>query len=283
MNSIFWEGERLVSIQKKKLLGKLNTLSAVDKNKPANSDPFVKRQLGLVLGDTKNLLEPKELKNVIPFILYQNFWNEYGALGPKKEKYISANAFKRYSRGRLVYADLGLNVGRESSFPHPCIVLYNFKDLLLVVPTTTDDGGAIEKNIEKVIITCPKDGTIFLTDTIIELHQIRCIGKNRIIRDYGHNVSDYILPNDSIDKINKTIQVGEGIPYGTNLLKVIEAKLAYHYAPDIYHSFIQAKQIIKQLEEEKRVLEEEKRELEERLLALQGTYLQISSDSTHKE
>ncbi|MBL4952201.1 type II toxin-antitoxin system PemK/MazF family toxin [Neobacillus sp. YIM B02564] len=166
----------------------------------------VSSQLRYTLSDTRNVLEQKTVENVVPYILWNDTWNKIGFFGPDKDHPTTHHAGKRYSRGRKVFVDFGLNAGREASLPHPAIVIQNFKDLVLVAPTTSNDGGALDPSIEKVILSVPGDGVIFPQDTLIELHQMRCVAKNRIINDLKVNVDQYIVPNRVVDTLNQQMK-----------------------------------------------------------------------------
>lgn len=78
-----------------------------------------------------------------------------------------------------------------------------FNDFLIVAPETSDDGKPFSKDVEKVVIKCPMDGQVFLKDTVVELHQLRCIAKNRVIKDLGVSTKNYVLPNLLVDQLNQ--------------------------------------------------------------------------------
>ncbi|MCQ6281075.1 type II toxin-antitoxin system PemK/MazF family toxin [Bacillus sp. EB600] len=228
---------------------RLLQLKTTNPTKIVSQEKDVANQLRYTLNDTSSILDNNLVKEVVPFIFWNDTWNKIGFFGLSKNHPVRAVSGKRYSRGRKVFVDFGLNAGRESSLPHPAIVIHNFKDLVLVAPTTSEDDGLLDKEIEKVIISVPKDGIVFPQDTIIELHQMRCVSKNRIINDLNCNVDQYIVPNDTVDELNKKMKTTV-IPYGANLKQVIEAKLCYHYAPDIFHQNIHLNTVIEQLQKE---------------------------------
>jgi mRNA-degrading endonuclease toxin of MazEF toxin-antitoxin module len=236
---------------------KLISLLSAPITTPVAVNPAVRTELANVLQDTRTLVEPQPVSDVIPFILWQNQWNDIGFFGPKKNARYRKEAERKYSRGRKVFVDLGYNIGQEGAMPHPCIVLYNFIDLLIVVPTTSNTGHKIsnmEPDIQKVNLVVPKDGIIFPNETIIQLHQIRVVSKNRILKDLNCNVRDYIPMNEWIDQVNVGLKAPGLIPYGTDLQKVLEMKVCFHYAPDVFHQMLRLRQQVETLEQEKRTL-----------------------------
>jgi len=241
-----------------------NLLSMKPLKTPARHHPQTLTELKNVLQDTQILIEPLSVNTVIPFILWQDTWNEIGFFGPKRKNSYRKEATLKYSRGRKVFVDLGYNVGDEGSLPHPAIVLRNFKDMMVVIPTTSNDNNKIlrmEPDIQKMNLVVPADGTIFPNETILQLHQIRIISKNCIIKDLGCNIENYIPKNDWIDQVNAGLKCSELIPYGINLLKVLEMKLCAHYAPDMFHQILKLKKQVQQLEEEKQTLVRQLEEL----------------------
>jgi hypothetical protein len=132
-------------------------------------------------------------------------------------------------------------IDRELFKPHPAIVLSDFQEILVVVPTNSDDGTVFHHDIEKAIIRIPSDSTlpfgsrpIFPKNTIINLHQIRHISKNRIRNDLYCNVKDYIVPQNVIKDLNKYLPYPALID-GDHLMQVIMVKLAHLYSPDLLH------------------------------------------------
>lgn len=143
--------------------------------------------------------------------------------------------------GRKVLIDFGYGVDRELFQPHPAIVLGDFQELLVVAPTNSNDGAVFHGDIQKAIIRVPNDDTkvrghrpIFPKDTIINLHQIRHVSKNRVQKDLYCNVNTYIFPNNSIDDLNRYFPYPI-LQHGDNLLRAIMMKLAHLYSPDSLH------------------------------------------------
>jgi len=243
---------------------KENLLSIRHLNIPVHKHPQTKTELEHVLQDTQMLMEPLPVKTVIPFILWQDTWNEIGFFGPKRKAPYRNEATLKYSRGRKVFVDLGYNIGDEGSLPHPAIVLRNFKDMMVVVPTTSNENNKIlrlEPDIQEMNLVVPADGAIFPNETILQLHQIRIISKNRIIRDLGCNIKDYVPKADWIDQVNAGLKCPGLIPYGTNLLKVLEMKICAHYAPDVFHQILKLKKRVQELEEKNRTFARQLEEL----------------------
>lgn len=243
---------------------KLLTFQKSNITTPVAKHHYLKSELENVLLDTKNLVEPHTAKKVIPFILWQNMWNEFGFFGSQKDGKRRREATKKYSRGRKVFVDLGYNISHEKSEPHPAIVLFNFVNLLVVIPTTSNDNSKItrmEQNIQKMDLVVPADGVIFPKETILQLHQIRMISKNRIITDLGCSITDYIPDDSWIDRINTELKCPGLIPHGTNLLKVLEMKICAHYSPDVFSQLLKLRKEIQELEEKYQTLSRQLEEL----------------------
>lgn len=230
--------------------------SGVNMKHATSSNTLVEEQLHLTLSHSKEMMGSQNLENTIPFILWNDYWNKVGIYGSHRDIAFRPTSSLRYTRGRKVYVDFGCNVGKETSIPHPAIVIYNFAETMIVVPTTSDDGSPFTEEMENALIHCPKDGNIFPQDTIINLHQIRCISKNRIISDLQCSVQDYFLPNQKIDELNR--RIGHMIiPYRANLKTCIEIKLTHLYSPNVFHELRTSNRQIEILEE--RIFELEKK------------------------
>jgi PemK-like, MazF-like toxin of type II toxin-antitoxin system len=237
----------------------------------------VNHQLRNTLADTRVLLESKNLKEVIPYIIWNDLWNEIGVFGPLRNRPKNTSLSIRFTRGRKIFVDFGYNAGKELSMPHPAIVLHNFSDFLVVIPTNKDDNPNLSKDIQKVVLQVPKDSNIFPQDTMISLHQIRIVAKNRIIRDLGCNVQDYIIPNDTIDHINRGFNMSTPVlSYGTNLKQAIETKITYHYSPDVFHHMLR-------LETKNQVLELENETLKEEIKQMKEAMSEVAAGNKQKE
>ena len=163
----------------------LRQLLATEKFKKCADSPDSAAELGSTLSDTESLVRSCQNVQAIPFILWNDFYNSAGILAPKSKK-----KSYRYKWGDKVFVDFGCgNIQTELSFPHPAIVLYNFANTVIVAPTTSDDSpNSFSAEIEEVIIKAKRDGTVFPKDTIINLHQIKSVHKDRIISNLRCNV-----------------------------------------------------------------------------------------------
>ena len=105
--------------------------------------------------------------------------------------------------------------------------LYNFANTVIVAPTTSDDSpNSFSADIEEVIIKAKRDGTVFPKDTIINLHQIKSVHKDRIISNLRCNVKSYIVDRQEIARQN-AIHGADTFTDGMDLLDCIRTKLAY--------------------------------------------------------
>ena len=93
-----------------------------------------------------------------------------------------------YKRRTILFADLGAsNFRYEPSFTHPCIVLAQNKNFLLIVPCSSKKYG---RNFPDIIDATIDDG--FSCNTGIQIKHFRWISKNRVISSIG-SVSSRIL------------------------------------------------------------------------------------------
>lgn len=99
-----------------------------------------------------------------------------------------------YARADIVMVDLGAhNFRYEPSYPHPCIVVKNARQELLVVPCSTQKYG---KGYPEIIDATVNDG--FIKNTGIQTNSYRWICKNRVIHKMG-KASARVM--DELDKI----------------------------------------------------------------------------------
>ena len=173
------------------------------KNVKSKNVDKVNMELLLTLNETSCLIQNEKCKDVVPYILWNDFVNSKGTLSPKLSKH-----YNRYTWGSKVFVDFGMsNIQTELSFPHPAILLYNFNNTAIVVPTTTDDKTtAFTSDIENAIIKVKSDGAIFPNDSL------RC------------NVKSYIMQDSEIDRLNFQEQY-KIFQYNSNLLDCIKMKL----------------------------------------------------------
>ena len=216
----------------------------------------VNMELLLTLNETTGLIQKEKCKDAVPFILWNDFVNNYGTLSAKINKH-----YNRYTWGAKVFVNFGMtNIQTELSYPHPAILLYNFNNTAIVVPTTTDDKvTSFTDDIEKAIIKVKKDGIIFPNDSIINIHQICSIHKERIISDLKCNVKSYMMPNQEIDRLNN-FEKYRIFQYGNNLLECIRSKIFSLFDNNFICSAFEkeAYDINMQINMEKRIKELEK-------------------------
>lgn len=214
------------------------------------TNSFLVAQLNNTFQDSNCIIQEQNSKESIGFIFWNDFWNHFGIYGDLRETKKDTSTFKRYSIGRKVFADLGYgNIGKELSMPHPAIVLYNFAETVIIVPTTSDDGNSFSEEMERAIIRCTSDKKekesknekpIFPFDTVINLHQIRVIHKNRIINDLKCNIEDYLMTQKDIDWLNNIIKEN-AIPYGINLRECIRLKIMHLFSREEFFDYIRIK------------------------------------------
>lgn len=86
-----------------------------------------------------------------------------------------------YSRGAIVSVDLGAqNFKYEPSYTHPCIILVNRYNTLLVVPCSSKKYGT---GFHEIIDATPLDG--FSCNTGVQVESFRWIHKNRVVSTVG--------------------------------------------------------------------------------------------------
>lgn len=204
------------------------------------SDAFILSHLTHTLQETEQLVRNYTLGNSIPFLLWNDLLNKHTLGGVNYGTYRLTNPAgqpRRFSDGRKVFVDFGYGLDRELFQPHPAIVLGDFGEILVVAPTESDDGRAVLPDIEKALIRIPSDAApgvarpIFPRNTIIKLHQIRHISKNRVRTDLGCSAKDYIVPSAIINNLNSHLPY-PALTHGNSLYQVIMVKLSHLYAPD---------------------------------------------------
>ncbi|GGG16575.1 type II toxin-antitoxin system PemK/MazF family toxin [Paenibacillus aceti] len=198
-------------------------------------------QLSETLQETEMLVKTFRLGESISFLLWNDLLNKHTLNGDDYDTYHLKNSHGkpiRYARGRKVMINFGYGIDRELFQPHPAIVLKDFQELIVVVPTTSDDGSEFNDEVKKAIIQVPSDRgwfpsrpPIFPRDTIINLHQVRVVSKNRVTSDLRCSVRDYVVPPQVIDKLNKYFPYPV-LKHSDHLLRTIEMKLAHLHSPD---------------------------------------------------
>lgn len=242
--------------------GKTKFVTAKDVDK-------VNMELLLTLDETADLVQLSKCKDAVPYILWNDFVNRYGTLAPK-----TAKSYNRYVWGQKVFVDFGMhNIQTELSYPHPAILLYNLANTAIVVPKTTDDKAtSFTRDIEESIIKVKSDGSIFPNDTIINLHQICAVHKERILNDLKCNVKNFIVDEAEIGRLNSYEQFCF-FSKGMNLLDCIRIKITSIFNREYinnmfireaydYNDTIQYKKTI-------HALQEQIKELENKIVTLQ--------------
>lgn len=220
------------------------------KNVTAKKVDKVNMELLLTLNETTQILQNNKCKDVVPYILWNDFVNNKGTLSIKTNE-----SYNRYVWGTKIFVNFGMtNIQTELSYPHPAILLYNFANTAIVVPTTTDDKTtAFTSDIEKCIIKVKKDNLIFPNNSIINLHQICSIHKERIISDLNCNVKNFIVDNDEIDRLN-SYENHKFFQNQMNLLDCIKMKLSLMFNSDYLNEVFNLKIEIQKLQEENNIL-----------------------------
>jgi len=229
-----------MSIDKKRLLElitqdkvlKYNNKQRVLPNTSTSDDEFVSSQLNDTLGQSKNSISNYTLEKTIPFVLWNDSWNNYGVFGLKSNE---KKQYWRYSGGQIVHVDFGCgNIKTELSFPHPAIILYNFAQTAIVIPITTDDKKtAFDDEIENVIIKVKSKENSIPNDSIINIHQLKAIHKERIINKLKYNVKKYIVDDQEIKRLNSRIDI-ESFKTNMSLWECIQLKYALMFNRTLY-------------------------------------------------
>lgn len=106
----------------------------------------------------------------------------------------STNNTNKYKRGSIILVDLGCqNFKYEPSYSHPCIVLHEKKDKILIVSCSSKEYGLGYPNI---LDATKNDG--FNNNTGIQIDNFRWVHKNRIVGSVLGTVASGIL--DKIDE-----------------------------------------------------------------------------------
>lgn len=168
---------------------KLEPLVRDDRNKrtPAISIAYLMKELKMFILDLYSELKTLSVYDLAQWLLCSSNWIS---------NYKSTNR-RPYSRGDIILVNLGSsNFGFEASYEHPCVVLFNGPDFIIVVPGST---GKYKKN-SGFIFNCIQG---FRNPTGIQLDQIRYISKSRVTSGVLGNVgpttlnymNDFILIN----------------------------------------------------------------------------------------
>lgn len=204
-----------MTIDKHKLRGFIQLQNS--KKTPANTLVELLRELQMFFLELYS-----ELKNISIYHLSQWILGSYYWIKNRNKK-----VKKSFNRGDIIYADLGhSNYGYEASYEHPCVVIYNGYDFLLVIPGSTGRHGVRSD----FILSCDNG---FQHPTGLQLDQVRYISKARVKSDVVGRVdttildyiNDFILFNycgDKKVKLEKAMDAWENIV--NNLNKTIDEK-----------------------------------------------------------
>jgi len=206
------------------------------KNMSVKKVDNVNMELLLTLDETTKLLQNNKCKDIVPYILWNDLLNKSGTFTEKNKK-----KYNRYKWGDKVFVDFGAtNIQTELSYPHPAILLYNLANTAIVVPTTTDDRPInFTDDIEGCIIKVKSDGIIFPNDSIINVHQICSVHKERIINDLKCNVASYTICDNEVVRLNNYENYAI-FQKGMDLIQCIRLKLFSMVCKDyIDHLFME--------------------------------------------
>ncbi|RFU70620.1 type II toxin-antitoxin system PemK/MazF family toxin [Peribacillus saganii] len=196
-------------------------LNAVDENNPklAHTNLTILNELQNILADTGQAIQRLTEEEAIKTILWQGVLNEFGIYGDKKgtnRVFYKKNkatgksdpttfASESFSRGKVLSIDFGTsNLDYEFSLTHTGIVLAEYKNLLVVVPVTSQKDKtltSLPKEIQDVLIPITKkEYPFFENDSFALLHHIRSISKNRITKVIGS-----VAKTDIMDQIEEKL------------------------------------------------------------------------------
>lgn len=190
------------------------------------------------LGKLILYLNEASLRRTIPLILWNEFWLERSQF-PENHT--------RYRRGRIVYADLGaFNIGSETSYRHPCLILYEGRNWALIAPMTSKKYG------DPIALHYDLPTTYrFDTPTTLQLDAIKVIDKRRIL---GYFLPKYQpVPPSELDDTD----LCEPITIEKKDLDAIDELLARHYAPGLHKQLVRSRFRQEQLEVENQMLRQE--------------------------
>ncbi|MGB8957071.1 MAG: type II toxin-antitoxin system PemK/MazF family toxin [Tumebacillaceae bacterium] len=191
------------------------------------------------IGHLTLYLAEADLRRTVPLILWNEFWLERSQF-PENHT--------RYKRGRLIYADLGaFNIGSETSYRHPCLILYEGRNWALVAPMTSKKYG------DPVALHYDLPPTYRLdTPSTLQLDAIKVIDKRRIL-GYFYTKDQYEAMRD----LNDPAPPAEATIIDKKDLDAIDELLARHYAPSLHKQLMHARYRQEQLELENQWLRQE--------------------------
>jgi len=91
-----------------------------------------------------------------------------------------------YKKGDVLWVDLGMNIGSELSYEHPCIVLENRRGEVFIVPCSSSrisktNNKKTGKIYEEYIIGEISDG--FQKRTVLLLNNSKWVSKSRVLKN----------------------------------------------------------------------------------------------------
>lgn len=161
-------------------------------------DPTVQNALRQTLQGTESVMEHVSISKSVSYIIDKDFWNDYGIYGSLKHRTRKTICGRTYRSGDVIQIDFGhLNIGHEQSFMHMAIVIADYKGLLVVVPIQSDRNQNFSPDTARAVLKMPATDYSFLShDSVLLIHQIKVVSKNRIYKVLGHTVAQTKIMDD---------------------------------------------------------------------------------------
>lgn len=141
------------------------------KNRSANTNNFVYDNFKLSIANVIDTLKDLSIYDMAQWINNIDRW-------------IKNKTFENtqtYGRGCIVFLDLGAqNFRYEPSYTHPCVIIAENKNMILIVPCSSKKYG---KNLSGIIDATSADG--FSSNTGVQIDCMRWVHKNRVISAVG--------------------------------------------------------------------------------------------------
>lgn len=170
-----------------------------------NAHADVEKELISTLNDTKALMNGKYLSESIPFILFNDLMNQYGVHGPKKDVDRTTLRSRKINRGRVVFVDFGINVGSELCFAHMAVVVANYAGIMQVVPISSYRGSIPQALQDSTVFIDANTYPDFQHDSLLLVHQMRTVDKNRIIKDMRFTIAGTPLMEELEEAVAKKV------------------------------------------------------------------------------
>jgi mRNA-degrading endonuclease toxin of MazEF toxin-antitoxin module len=202
-------------------------------------------------------LSESPLRRSIPLVLWSEFW---------LERVQVAENHTRYKRGRIVYADLGaFNIGSETSYRHPCLILYEGRNWAFIAPMTSKKYGDPITLHYDLPLHYPFD-----TPSTLQLDAVKVIDKRRILGYFfSKSQHDGSLTPEELDKL-------EPIVLDKKDLDAIDELLARHFTPGLYRDLLKLRSEAEALTLENETLRRELALMRETLKASSGDQVPFS-------